>query len=251
MRSTSRGVTSVVVVAALGSYFFVPETAVGFIVDFLVRTYLMFVGGVMAHEAVHGNLASTKRANLWWGRLALLPSSAPYATFHMTHRFHHAHTNVAEDDPDYFIKPKRFLEVPFRCVALPHYWVGWIRGKGMMTREAAVEIFLNYAGLVAVYCALSAIVGFERVLYGLIPAGVLASFLLWYFFAVMTHEETETGEAAAHNYYGRVAFWLSLGLSMHGSHHERPTLPWLSHLRYVEPIPESKVGFGIPRNISP
>ena len=58
--------------------------------DILLRTYLVFVGAVMAHEGVHGHLGRTRAANFWWGRIALVPSMVPFTNFRRTHQLHHA-----------------------------------------------------------------------------------------------------------------------------------------------------------------
>ncbi len=84
---------------SIGTLFLQPSNLFQFIIDVLLRTYLIFIGTVMAHEGVHGHLGRTKRANFWWGRIALLPSMVPYTNFRKTHRLHHAHTNVPDQDP--------------------------------------------------------------------------------------------------------------------------------------------------------
>src|SRR5688500_13052789 len=86
---TSRAVIVAVVAGALGSYFWQPVGGVAWTVDLLVRTYLHFVAGAMAHEGVHGHLGRSRTANLWWGRLALLPTTVTYVSFRQTHLAHH------------------------------------------------------------------------------------------------------------------------------------------------------------------
>ena len=70
---------------------------------------------------------------------------------------------------------------------------------------------------VAVYAAITYFVGFGRVLVGFIPAACLHSVVLWYYFAVKTHEgySTEAPETRSHDYYGRALYLLSFGLSLH------------------------------------
>ena len=77
----SRLVVCAVAASSLGSLFLTPQSVWSYTLDVLVRTYLVFVGTVMAHEGSHGLLGRTRRANVWWGRLALLPSMVPYANF--------------------------------------------------------------------------------------------------------------------------------------------------------------------------
>jgi fatty acid desaturase len=151
---------------------------------------------------------------------------------------HHARTNEV-DDPDLFIKPGAWWEVPVRSLAIPHYWVVWLKRRGWLTREDRIELLLTYAVLIAIYTPLGLYVGPERFLLGAVPALILVSLLLWYPFAVRTHEGFSTGtpEERSHNYLGYLPFWFSLGLSMHRTHHLHPRLAWIQLLPHVERAP--------------
>jgi fatty acid desaturase len=131
----------------------------------------------------------------------------------------------------------RMWQFPFRAVAMPHHWLHWLWRTGQLTRGLVVEYLLTYAGYFAIYAGIIAIVGVERFLLGLLPAAVLHSFLLWYPFAIKTHEGYSVGEAVerSHNYRGRLAFFFSFGLSLHRAHHLWPQLGWLQMLPLVEP----------------
>ena len=59
----SRSVILAVVLGSLGSLFWTPASPLEWFADLLLRTYLMFLGTVMAHEGIHGHLGHTKRAN--------------------------------------------------------------------------------------------------------------------------------------------------------------------------------------------
>jgi len=82
-------------------------------------------------------------------------------------------------------------------------------------------------------------VGASRLFWGMVPALVLVSVLLWYPFAVQTHEGFSTGaaELRSHNYYGRFMYWFSLGLGMHREHHRQPKVSWIELKEYVEDAP--------------
>jgi len=73
----------------------------------------------------------------------------------------------------------------------------------------------------------------------MVPPLILVSLLLWYPFAVQTHEGFSTGSAIerSHNYYGRFMYWFSLGLSMHRAHHLQPALSWIELRPFVQPTP--------------
>jgi fatty acid desaturase len=245
----SRTVICIVVAASLGSLFWTPPNLYLHGLDILVRAYLIFLGTVMAHEGVHGHLGRTKRANFFWGRLALIPSMVPYTNFRKTHHLHHAHTNEPDRDPDYFLKPRHAIEIPVRALALPHQWYVWLKRRNLVDRKLRRDLLLNYALIAAVFGALCLMVGPARLVTGMLPALVLVSIVLWYPFAIKTHEGYSTGPSASrsHNYYGRLIYWLSLGLSMHRVHHEQPQLTWVELRSFVEPSPPGTFGGLVPR----
>lgn len=226
---TSRIIVCGTVLAALASYFFQPVRILYYCVDILIRTYLHFVAGAMAHEAAHGHLGKSKSSNLWWGRLALIPTTVPSVTFRKTHLQHHAATNIPGKDPDEFLNTKRAWEIPFRALAMPHHWYLWLKKDGRFTKQDQIEYAATYLVYIAIYGTIAAFVGVERVLFGLFPAAVLHSLLLWYPFAIKTHEGYSTGapETRSHNYYGKLLYWSTFGLSMHQLHHLKPGLAWL------------------------
>ncbi len=126
------------------------------VVDILLRTYLIFLGTVMAHESVHGHLGRTKAANFWWGRIALIPSMVPFTNFRKTHQLHHAHTNIPDHDPDHFMKSRNFFELFLRALAMPHHWFFWLRKRGRIKRDDVIELVLNYLGIVLVFSSVLA-----------------------------------------------------------------------------------------------
>ena len=238
----SRAVICVVCLLAVGSLFLPLTNKLHFALDILARTYLIFLGTVMAHESVHGHLGRTRRANFWWGRIALLPSMVPFTNFRRTHQLHHAFTNIPNKDPDHFMKSRNFLELSLRALAMPHHWFFWLRKHGRLKRADKWELFFNYLGIAALYSVVLAFIGPTRMFWGMAPPLVLVSLLLWYPFAVQTHEGFSTGaaEERSHNYYGRFMFWFSLGLSIHRQHHLQPKLAWIELLPFVEAAPRGR-----------
>jgi beta-carotene hydroxylase len=223
----------------MGSLFWRPSGLVEYGIDVLLRTYLIFVGTVMAHEGVHGHLGCTTVANFWWGCLALLPSMVPLTNFRKTHHLHHAHTNIPEKDPDLFMKSDNPLGIVLRAVAMPHQWFFWLWKRGRIMRADLVELTLNYLGIFSAFGLILWFVGPSRLFWGMVPSLVLVSILLWYPFAVQTHEGFSTGsaESRSHNYYGRFMYWFSLGLGMHREHHLNPKLSWIELREYVKAAP--------------
>ena len=247
----SRTVICGVVILSMGSLL-IPVSGVGTrLLDIVVRTYLVFVGTVMAHESVHGHLAKTRSGNFWWGRIALLPSMVPFTNFRRTHQLHHSFTNIPDKDPDHFMKSRNLFELGLRAVAMPHHWFFWLRKRELLRRADLVELVLNYVGILALHAAMFFLVGAERFLWGIVPPLLLVSLLLWYPFAVQTHEGFSTGsrESRSHNYYGHFMFWFSLGLSMHREHHLQPRLAWIQLLPLVQKAPANTYGLWPRRDI--
>lgn len=236
----SRAITVALTVVGVGTLYLQPATPAQWILDVLVRSWLMFLCTVMAHEATHGHLGRTRRANMWWGRLSLILPTVPYVNFRKTHMKHHVHTNDPDDDPDFFVVPRHtILEVPVRAVLHPHHWIWWLGMRGMISRRDAVEWALNYAFLFALYGGIGYFAGWTRLALGMGVPLLLVSLVLWYWFAVKTHEGLSLGasELRSHNYYGRLTFWMTLGLSLHRVHHEQPKLAWIETLPFVEEDP--------------
>lgn len=243
----SRSIVVAVVTISIGTLFLRPTNLLHYIIDSLLRTYLMFVGTVMAHEGVHGHLGRTRAANFIWGRFALLPTMVPYTNFRKTHHLHHAFTNVPGQDPDHFMKSRNLIELILRALAMPHHWFFWLWKRGRIRKQDLIELILNYFVIFAVYGVILASVGASRLFWGMVPALVLVSVLLWYPFAVQTHEGFSTGAAEfrSHNYYGRFMYWFSLGLAIHREHHLQPKLSWIELKGYVEdgPLGRGKLRF--------
>lgn len=245
----SRTIIGLVVAGSIGSLFWSPSNVYLYLLDVLVRTYLVFLGTVMAHEGVHGHLGPTRKANFFWGRIALIPSLVPFTNFRKTHHLHHAHTNESDRDPDYFMKPRHAIEIPLRALLMPHQWYFWLKRRDLIDRKHVRDLLVNYGVIAAVFGIVLWGVGPGRLVAGMLPVLVLVSIILWYPFALKTHEGHSTGPSAtrSHDYYGSLIYWFSLGLSMHRVHHEKPQLTWVELRSFVEPAPEGSWGGLIPR----
>jgi fatty acid desaturase len=238
----SRTIICLTTLLSIGTLFIPLASPALMPVDIGLRTYLIFIGTVMAHESVHGHLGRTRTANFWWGRIALLPSMVPFTNFRKTHQLHHAHTNIPDLDPDHFMKSRNFFQLCLRALAMPHHWFFWLRKRRRLKHSDLVELLLNYAGIALLYSVVLALIGPTRLLWGMVPPLALVSVLLWYPFAVQTHEGFSTGSAVSrsHNYYGLFMYWFSLGLSMHREHHLQPKLSWIELRPFVAPVPRGR-----------
>src|SRR5688572_14512104 len=166
----SRSIICAVVIISIGTLFLRPGNLLQYIIDILLRTYLMFVGTVMAHEGVHGHLGSTRAANASWGRFALLPTMVPYTNFRKTHHLHHAYTNIPDQDPDHFMKSRNIIEIVLRALAMPHHWFFWLSKRGRIRKKDLGELILNYLVIIAVYGVILVSVGASRLFWGMVPA---------------------------------------------------------------------------------
>ena len=249
----SRTIICATVLLAIGTLFIPVSNSALVTLDILFRTYLIFIGTVMAHDSVHGHLGRTKAANFWWGRIALLPSMVPFTNFRKTHQLHHAHTNLPELDPDHFMKSRNVVELFLRALAMPHHWFFWLRKRGCLKGRDLIELVLNYLAIVFVFSVVLAFAGATRLFWGMVPPLILVSLLLWYPFAVQTHEGFSTGtvDSRSHNYYGLFMYWFSLGLSMHRVHHRQPKLSWIELKPFVEPVPPELSRWRPQRDIQP
>jgi len=244
----SRFVCIAVFVLAIGSYFWQPEGALEWTLDILFRTWITFIGMVMAHDGTHGLLGKSNQANAWWGRLALIPCTVPYWIFKRAHLHHHANTNTPDKDPDCFLKPNRWYEVSFRALGMNHNWLVWLTKKGKVSRANWIEWIVHYIFIFAFYITIGSLVGYERAAWGLFGTLFVVSHVLWYPFAYYTHEGYSVGdqEERSHNYYGWGMYWFSFGLSMHRVHHQHQQLAWMEMMPFVRPNPN-----GWPRALLP
>src|SRR5207245_6889453 len=172
----------------LGSYFWQPVSAIHYIGDVVLRTYLQFVAGVMAHECVHGHFGNSRSSNRWWGRFAMLPMLVPYPIFRKEHLQHHAATNIPGQDPDEFMNARRSWEIPLRAIALPFHWALWLHKNERLTRHDRIENRVSLFTGVVVYAVIAYFAGIQRVVFGFIPVALLHSVFLWYTFAAKTHD---------------------------------------------------------------
>ena len=91
----------------------------------------------------------------------------------------------------------------------------------MLNKKIIFDLIVTYVAYIMLYSALAYFIGVERILTSLLPAQIINSHLLWWTFAIKTHEgySTEEHEKRSHNYLGAFWYWFSLGLSMHREHH--------------------------------
>lgn len=234
----NRAIIVCILVISTATYFWTP-TGLWWVLDIGFRAYLLFLCGVMGHEGSHGTLGNSKISNIWWGRISFIPIAVPNVQFRVTHRYHHSFTNEDGKDPDLLLKFDHWWQFPGRALAMPHYWVKWMKERGLLGKSVLVEWALTYVVYGIFFGCISYFVGWQRVLLGLVPAQILNSFILWYPFAVKTHEGHHVGsqEIRSHDYYGKFLYWVTMGLSLHRAHHMNPQLGWLQLRPFIQEGP--------------
>src|SRR6185503_946819 len=118
----SRTIICLVGLLAIGTLLIPITNPFLIVVDVLLRTYLIFFGTVMAHEAVHGHLGCSKASNFWWGRIALITSMVPFTNFRKTHQLHHAHTLLPEPEPAAFMTSRSIDGLLLRALEVQQHW---------------------------------------------------------------------------------------------------------------------------------
>ncbi|MGH7562877.1 MAG: hypothetical protein ACREK5_00425, partial [Gemmatimonadota bacterium] len=95
-------------------------------------------------------------------------------------------------------------------MAISHQWYFWPKHHDLVGRKHRKDLFLNYLTIGVVFGVLLLAVGPARLAWGTVPALVLVSILLWYPFALKTHEGHSVGPSStrSHDYYGHLMYWL-------------------------------------------
>jgi fatty acid desaturase len=130
-----------------------------------VQTLLAYLAFTPMHEASHGNVSGNRKSlrriddAVGWAMAAML--CAPYPAFKLLHLRHHAHTNDAQRDPDYFVAGYGPLRVAAACLRiLPHYYREFLVGvhstsKGFRAQRRRVigglAVLLAFVGTMTVF----------------------------------------------------------------------------------------------------
>lgn len=197
---------------------FLLEPAFSLLVLLLVvlQTWLSVGMYIVAHDAMHGSLAPTRRT---LGNAVGALAVALYAGFSWRrlvpmHHAHHRHAGSA-DDPDF---------APAHASALLPWYARFMR-----TYFGGREFLIMFLR-VGLYMLLGARV--ESILLFFALPGLLSSFQLFYFGTYLPHRHEEGGEfvdrhRARSNGYGYLASLLScFHFGYHLEHHRRPDQPW-------------------------
>ena len=223
------------------------------------NTLILYASQTPLHEACHGNIAGKESRWLWLNHLVGYACGSvllhEYKAFRYMHLAHHRDTNNPEIDPDHWVAVQGPFNVLFRCLTIVwwyhrYFWKhiafpAHIPGMRPLTLHISVIHALYYS----LALGLSLMGYWREVLMLWIFPHILASALIIYFFAYLTHMPHEGHE----RYRDTNVFWFKgkiLGpvantlygfQNFHLIHHLFPRVPFYLYpkaFRSLKPVLE-------------
>jgi fatty acid desaturase len=207
----------------------------------LVQAALLVGGAAALHEATHGNLYRSDRANHIAGVLWALPFFAVFATYRAFHLEHHAHTGDTNDPEPrgaFSSAKQQLIAMPIIGTAFamglafttirvlsghPPRWVRTARQRKAIRRGALVVaaalVAALWVGLQAPFLVLSA----WLVPLALAHVGLALPSLPEHYGLPGGHDATITSCSITSCRAGR---WLLWNNNFHAEHHLYPAVPW-------------------------
>ena len=208
------------------------------------NSFILYLDQTPLHEACHGNIAGKDSRFLWLNHLVGFVCGAillhEYKAFRYMHLAHHRDTNDTEIDPDRWVAVQGPLNVLFRCFTIV-FWYHQYFWKHIAfhahipgMRPLTIHIAAMYALLYSVALGLSVYGYWREVLMLWIVPHIVASAMIIYFFAYLTHKPHEVHERYRDtNVFwvkGKVAEpvanWLYMFQNFHLIHHLFPRIPF-------------------------
>ena len=210
----------------------------------ILNTLILYADQTPLHEACHGNIAGRESKWLWLNHLIGYACGTillhEYKAFRYMHLAHHRDTNNPEIDPDHWVAVHNPFLVAWRCLTIVFWYHDYFwkhiafhaHIPGM--RPLTIHIASVYAIYYAIAIGLSVMGYWREVLMLWIFPHILASALIIYFFAYLTHKPHEVHERYRDtNVFwvrGRiiepVVNWLYLFQNFHLIHHLFPRIPF-------------------------
>ena len=179
----------------------------------ILNTFILYLDQTPLHEACHGNIAGKDSRFLWLNHLVGFVCGAillhEYKAFRYMHLAHHRDTNDTEIDPDIGWRCRALQ----RAVPLLHhrFWYHQYFWKHIAfhahipgMRPLTIHIAAMYALLYSVAFGLSVYGYWREVLMLWIVPHIVASAMIIYFFAYLTHKPHEVHE----RYRDTNVFWV-------------------------------------------
>ena len=180
----------------------------------IFNTLILYADQTPLHEACHGNIAGKDSKWLWMNHLVGYVCGTillhEYKAFRYMHLAHHRDTNDPEIDPDHWVAVKNPFLVLFRCLTIV-YWYHQYFWKHIAfhahvpgMRPLTIHIVAMYTIVYSIAFWLSVFGWWREVLALWLVPHILASALIIYFFAYLTHMPHQVHE----RYRDTNIFWV-------------------------------------------
>jgi beta-carotene hydroxylase len=223
----------------------------------IFNTLILYADQTPLHEACHGNIAGKDSKWLWMNHLVGYVCGTillhEYKAFRYMHLAHHRDTNDPEIDPDHWVAVKNPFLVLFRCLTIV-YWYHQYFWKHIAfhahvpgMRPLTIHIVAMYMIVYSIAFWLSVFGWWREVLALWLVPHILASALIIYFFAYLTHMPHEVHERyrdtnifwVKGKILEPVANWLYMFQNFHLIHHLFPRVPFYLYpkaFRKLKPV---------------
>jgi beta-carotene hydroxylase len=215
----------------------------------ILNSFILYLDQTPLHEACHGNIAGKDSKFLWLNHLVGFVCGAlllhEYKAFRHMHLAHHRDTNNPDIDPDHWVAVQNPFVVFVRCMTIVfwyhHYFWKYIAFKphipGM--RPLALHIVAMYTIFYSVAFWLSVFGWWREVLALWIVPHFIASAMIIYFFAYLTHKPHEVHERyrdtnvfwVKGKIMEPIVNWLYMFQNFHLIHHLFPRIPFYLYPR--------------------
>jgi len=223
----------------------------------ILNTFILYASQTPLHEACHGNIAGRDSRWLWLNHLVGFVCGSillhEYKAFRYMHLAHHRDTNDPELDPDHWVAVKNPFKVLFRCLTIV-WWYHQFYWKHIAfhphipgMRPLAIHIAVMHALYYGLALGLAVMGYWREVLMLWIFPHILASALIIYFFAYLTHKPHKVHERYRDTniFWVRgkiiepVVNWLYMFQNYHLIHHLFPRIPFYKYgdaFRDLKPV---------------
>jgi beta-carotene hydroxylase len=210
----------------------------------ILNTLILYADQTPLHEACHGNIAGRDSKWLWLNHLVGFVCGGlllhEYKAFRYMHLAHHRDTNDPELDPDHWVAVKNPWLIPLRCLTIV-FWYHQYFWKHIAfhahipgMRPLTIHIVISYALFYGIAIGLAVMGYWREVLMLWIFPHILASALIIYFFAYLTHKPHEIHERYRDTnvFWVRgkiiepIVNWLYMFQNFHLVHHLFPRIPF-------------------------
>jgi beta-carotene hydroxylase len=223
----------------------------------ILNSLVLYADQTPLHEACHGNIAGKDSRYLWVnhavGYVCGTMLLHEYKAFRYMHLAHHRDTNNDEIDPDHWVAVQGPFNVLYRCLTIVFWYHRYFwrhiafhaHIPGM--RPLTIHIVVMHAIYYGVALVLSVIGYWREVLMLWIFPHILASALIIYFFAYLTHKPHEVHERYRDTniFWVRgkimepIFNWLYMFQNFHLIHHLFPRVPFYLYskaFRSLKPV---------------